>query len=327
MIVSSILTEAKNALGRCDQDEVFRRISDAVRLANNQLKGDANIAYMDLCVCDGCVTLPADVGTVLAVNVGGQPTLIRDQWFQFHINGNGSDCNQPCGYTDELGQVTTFKEPSGPVNIVAEVENALDSNATVRVFGWNDGKRIYTPNSEGVLEDGFLVPTVYGYPGLNPDAPTITRIDRVTKQATNGFIRLIAIDPVTNASHTLIGYYLPWETTPMYRRIRVGDHSWVRVKYKKKDLEVRGEDDWINIENREALILLIKCVKFRLDNQIEQAKNYEIEGIRLLSNQIESERPPGISPPQIIWDSYPPTGTSDTLFFSCQAISTLMPSR
>jgi hypothetical protein len=314
MVVSDILAEAKNVLGSCNADTVYRRITDAVRLANNQLKGDANVAQMDLCVCNGCVTLPADVGTVLAVNVGGRPTLMRDQWFQYHINGSGSENSQPCSYTDELGSVTTFKEPSGPVKLVAEIENALDSNCTLRVFGWDEnGKRIYTEGANSVLEDGILIPTVYGYSVPNPDAPSVARIDRIQKSATNGFVKLIAIDPTTLASHTLIGYYQPWETNPNYRRIRVGDQSWVRMKYKKKDLEVRGSADWINIENREALILLLKAVKFRLDNQIDQAKNYEIEGMRLLSNEIESLRPPAISGPQIIFDDFP--YTCDRLFY------------
>lgn len=317
MLVADILSEVKDVLGKCDEATVFRRITDAVKLANNQLKADANISYMDLCVCDGCVTLPQDVATVLAVNKNGQPSLLRDQWFQFHINGPGSEGCVPCGYTDEQGQVCTFRDPSGPVKLVAEVENALDSNCTLRVFGWDEnGKRIYTLGANGILEDGMLIPTVYGYSIPNPDNPSITRIDRIQKAVTNGFVRLIAVDPTTLETHTLIGYYLPFETAPTYRRIKVGHHSWVRIKYRRKDNEVRSSGDWINIENREALILLVKAVKFRLDNQIDSAKGYELEGMRLLSNEVEALRPPGISPPQIIFDTYGDSlNSGDRLFY------------
>jgi hypothetical protein len=117
MLVSYILTEAKSVLGKCDQSEVFKRITDAVRLANNQGKFDAALGQMDICVCDGCVTLPYDVGTVLAVNNGGLPTLIRDQWFQYHANGPGIQTYMPWNYTDEVGMVTTFKDPSAPVSL------------------------------------------------------------------------------------------------------------------------------------------------------------------------------------------------------------------
>lgn len=316
MVVSSILSEVKDVIGKCDDATTFRRITDAVRLGNNQLKADANIGYMDLCVCDGCVTLPQDVATVLAVNKNGRPSLLRDQWFEYHANGSGSQDCVPCDYTDELGQVSTFRDPDGPVYLVADVENSLDSNSTLRVFGWDEnGKRIYTPGPNGILEDGFLVPTVYGYSVPNPDAPAITRVDRIQKAQTNGFIRLIAVDPTTLESRTLIGHYLPFETDPFYRRIKVGNHSWVRIKYRKKDNEIRTANDWINIDNREALILLVKAVVFRLQNQIEQAKNYELEGMRLLSNESESGDPPAISPPQIIFSEGLQNQTSDSLFY------------
>ena len=316
MLVSDIYSEAKDVLGKCDQSVIFRRITDAVRLANNQGKFDASIGQMDICVCEGCVTLPADVGTVLAVNNGGLPTLIRDQWFQYHANGPGSQCQTPWNYTDELGRVSTYKDPSTPVKLVADVESSTDSNVAIRVFGWDEsGKRIYTEGASGLLEDGFLVPTVYGFSLPNPDAPNIARIDRVYKPVTNGFVRLLAVDPSTLASHTQIGYYLPWETTPYYRRIKVSDRSWIRIKYQKRDLDVRSTSDWINIENREALLLLLKAVKFRLDNQIATAREYEAEGMRLLSNEAESLRPPGLDSPQITFNEGLPAGQSDTLFY------------
>lgn len=308
MFVSEIFDEARDVVGKCSNSVVFKRITDAVRLGNNGSKGnDWNLAEMDLCVCDGCVTLPADVGTVLAVNNGGSPTVLRDQWYQYHINGSGTECGPPCGYTNELGSVVTFKDPSEPVKVVAEVENTLDSNTgTLRVFGWDEnGKRIYTLGASGILEDGFLVPLIYGFAAPNPDAPAIGRIDRIQKTATNGFIKLFAVDSTTLATHTLIGYYQPWELVPSYRRIRVPDASWVRIKYRRKDLEVRATTDWINIENRQALLLLLKSVKFSLDNQIDHARKFEEEAQRLLSKEAETLQSPSQQSPQIVFSTYP----------------------
>lgn len=316
MLVSDILSEAKTALGQCPDALVFKRISDAVRLANNQAKFEVALGLMDLCVCDGCVTLPADVATVLAIDNSGQPTILRDQWFQFHANGPGIQCNVPWNYTDEVGPVVTFRDPSSPVKLIAEVENSKDSNCTLRVFGWDvNGKRIYTTGPGGILEDGILVPTVYGFSEPNPDAPAILRIDRVQKAATNGFVKLIAVDQTTLASHTLIGYYQPWETAPSYRRIRVPDRSWLRIKYRRKDLEVRSASDWINIENRLALLLLLKAVMFSLNNQTDQAQKFEAEGMRLLSNEQEALRPPSLDGPQIVFMDTPPAGDVDRMYY------------
>jgi hypothetical protein len=312
---STLLADVKSVLGKCENAALFRRLSDAVKLANTQSKSnDWQIGLMDICVCDGCVTLPADVGTILGINVGGKPTLLRDQWFQFHVNGPGSEDYATWTYPEEMGPVVTYKDPSVAVKLVAVVEDSTDSGAELRVFGWDDsGKRIYTEGEGGVLEDGFLVPTSYGFSTYHPDAPPIARIDRIQKELTNGFIRLIAVDPDDDSVHTQIGYYMPWETVPSYRRIRVPDRSWVRIKYKRTDIEVRGEGDWININNREALLLLVKAVKFRLDDQLEKARNYELEGMRLLSNEAESLRPNAISPPQVVFSEY--RDNEDRLFY------------
>lgn len=318
MFVSSIISEAKDVLGKCDSQTVYRRLTDAVRLANNQGKFDINVGAMDLCVCDGCVTLPAEVATVLGVNQDGYPTIIRDQWFQYHANGPGIQRYMPWTYTEEMGPVVTFRDPPGPVLLIAEVENSRDSNCMLRVYGYDvNGKRIYTMGAGGILEDGFLVPTVYGFSQPNPSAPAIARIERIQKAETNGFVRLIAINPDdTSEAQTLIGYYLPWETIPSYRRIRVSDRNWLRIKYRKKDIEVRGDSDWINIDNREALLMLLKAVKFRLDNQLDTARSYEVEGMRLLSNEADALRPPSLQTPQIIWnEGLPASPSQDTLFY------------
>lgn len=316
MFVNSIIEEAKNVLGKCDNATVFRRLSDAVRLANNQAKFEATLGLMDLCVCNGCATLPADVATVLAVNVDGLPTLVRDQWFQFNVNGPGAQQYIPMRYADEQGQVSTFRDPSGPVKFIAEVENPKDSGASLRVFGWDEnGKRIYTVGANGVLEDGVLVPCIYGFSQPNPDAPAMVRIERVQKDVTNGLVKLFAVNNPSLTAHTMIGYYLPWETTPTYRRIRVPDRSWVSIKYRKRDLEVRGEQDWINIENRQALLLLLKSVKFSLDNALDQAASFEAAGMKLLSDEAAALRPPGMDAPQIIFSDGLPATQEDRLYY------------
>lgn len=315
---NELLADLKTVLGRCEDAVLFRRLSDAVKLANNQSKAnDWNVGQMDLCVCDGCVTLPADVGTVLGVNSSGFPTLLRDQWYSYHANGPGIEQYVPWNYTDELGPVATYKDPSGPVQIIAEVENPLDSNqVTIRVFGWDEnGKRIYTEGPDGIQQDGFLVPAIYGYSGVNPVAPSIARIDRVQKSLSNGFIRLLAINPDDDTSHTQIGYYQPWETSPSYRRIKTPDRTWLRIKYRRKDIEVRGMGDWINLENREALLLLCKAVKLRFDQQYDQARAAEGEGMRLLSNEAEVLRPPAVGGPQITWNTGIPASDEDRLFY------------
>ncbi|MDN4634809.1 hypothetical protein QCD71_25220, partial [Sphingomonas sp. PsM26] len=74
---------------------------------------------------------------------------------------------------------------------------------------------IKTPNAtSGLLEDGFLVPTVYGAPARNLNAPKITRIVRVSRAAHVGKNTL----NILNADTTLtpVGQYFSNDTEPQY---------------------------------------------------------------------------------------------------------------
>lgn len=317
MLVSDIYQDLKSSevLGSCADDYVFARLSDAQKLVANMGILDPAIAEMTLCVCDGCVTLPPEVDTILGVNQGGFPTLIRDEWFQYHANGPGNECWQPWNYTDYRGRVCTYRDPSAPVYLVAEVESPKDSNKLLRVFGWDENnKRIYSPGPDGNLEDGFVVPMVYGFSAPAPGIPAIVRIDRIQKDETAGFVKLLAVN-IDGTPHTQIGYYRPEERNPSYVRIKVANHNWVKIKYKKRSFEVRSVSDWINVDNREVLILCVKAVQNRRRNNLTLASELEAEASRILTKEAEAKRPPGITPPQVIWNEGLPASEMDRMFY------------
>jgi hypothetical protein len=312
MYVSDFYPDAKRAFEGCDETTIFRRLSDAVRLLNNTGIADVNLGEVEICSCDGCLTLPRDVGTVLGVDVCGQPTLLQDQWFKYHINGPGSKCG-PCGVITEMGQVCTFRDPSEAAYLIAEVTSSADNNKKLRVFATDtEGKKIFTAGPDGTLVEGFLVPTIYGYSQRNPNVPALGRIYRISKEATKDFVKLYAVNASDGVSQTLIGNYEPSETEPTYRRIRVPNKAATLVKYKKADLEVRSQRDWVNCDNRLALILACRAVKFGLDDKFTAADAAMARATAILSQQIEAQRPAGPRVPQIINQVYQPNG-DDTL--------------
>jgi hypothetical protein len=316
MLVSEILEDATSHFGSCADAKFYRRLTDAVRALNNKGVVDLQLAEADFCVYDGLVTLPMEVDAVQAVTVDGQPTFTRSQWFQYSLSGAGYQKCTPCGYGDELGLVSTYRDPSIPVYLVAQTESVSDNSKKLRVYGWGaNGKRIYTLDANGNPQDGFLVPTIYGFQSRNHDVPPIAKIDYVTKDETKGFIRLVAIDPADNTSVTQIGYYQPYETAPRYRRLRVSAKSWVRVKYRRKDLELRGPNDWINVDNREALLQMCKAVKFREANQYELARSAEAEAVRILNDAVEAGRPVTSDGITVIYTSQSNNDCEDRLFY------------
>lgn len=310
MYTSDFYQQARAMFSGCDEATIFSRLSDAVRLISNKGINDPLLGEMELCVCSGCVTLPRDVGTVLGIDVCGNPTLIQDQWFKYHINGPGARSGG-CGVITEMGQVCTFKDPSESAYLVAEVTSATDNNKKLRVFATDtNGKKIFTAGPDGTLVEGFLIPLIFGYPQRNPNAPALGRIYRISKEDTRDFVKLYAVKSSDGTSQTLIGEYEPTENNPTYRRIRVPNKTSVLVKYKKASLDIRSQRDWINIENREVLRLACRAVKYRLEDKITEARPFEEEASRILSEETEAQRPSGPRVPQVINGVYRDDGDS-----------------
>lgn len=315
MYVSDVYRDMKRAFEGCDEAEIFRRGTEAVRLMNNTGVLDYNLGEMTLCVCNGCITLPRDVGTVLGINVRGQPTLLQDQWFQYHINGPGSQDCVPCGPNSyEMGQVCTFRDPSEPAYLVAEVTSAADNNKKLRVYAYDTNRnKIFTAGPDGTLQEGFLVPLIFGFSQRNPNVPALSSIYRIAKEDTKDYVRLIAINASDGVSQTLIGYYEPNENDPQYRRIKVQNRTSVRIKYKKRDLEIRSQRDWLNTDNRQAFILACRSVKFSGDDKYDQANAAKAQMTMLINEEAEAMRPAGPRVPQIINGVYGDNG--DSLYY------------
>lgn len=299
MFVADVYQDLRRAFEGCDEATIFRRASDAVRLLNNAGIADVNLGEVEICSCNGCLTLPRDVGTVLGVDVCGQPTLLQDQFFRYHINGPGA-CT-PCGVITEMGQVCTFRDPSEAAYLIAEVTSAADNNKKLRVYATDvNGKKIFSTGPDGKLYEGFLVPMIFGFSQRNPDVPALGSIYRISKEVTKDFVKLYAVNASDGVSQTLIGQYEPGETLPQYRRIKVPNKAATLVKYKKADLEIRSQQDFINLDNRQALILACRSVKFSLDDKFTEARVAEAEAVRIWSQQIEAQKPAGPRVPQII---------------------------
>lgn len=305
MLFSEFRADAIRTLGSCSDTELWSRTYDAVRLLGNKARFDWLLAEVSVATQDGLLTLPREVKTVLQVAVDKRPVLLRDEWYEYHINGDGEENSIPCGYATEAGRWATFRDPPLPCRLVAVIDTPADTNKKLRAYGWDQyGTRIYTEGANGAMEDGFLVPQIYGYSVPRNDVPNIAKIDRISRDKTVGRVKLFAVDPTSLETLTLLGHYRPDETVPSYRRLRVNAPSTARVKYQRADIPIQGDDDWINMENREALRLALRSVKLRDDRQYEQASIAEKEAVRLLSEEQESLRPPAQTGPQIIDNSY-----------------------
>lgn len=295
--------EAKRIVGNCEEKRFFRWLGDAVTLIANKGDFEGWKGWLDICtVGDGrCLTLPREVDTVIAVNMGGRPTLGYGQLFNFHLNGPG-DCGQSCSWSwqDQGAWHSTYRDIETPTKLVAYLDTAADNGKSLVVYGFDSTGRPLRRNEAGEWVPGHRVPTIYAYAVPDAGAPLVARITGVDKAETTGSVRLSTIDDSGPTGVTL-GIYEPDEVLPQYRRIRLGRATaWVRIAYRKTDPTFRSRWDRVPLFSRLALLNAVRACKFYADFDLGNAQAYEATAVRMELEAQSQREPPTFSPLQIV---------------------------
>ncbi len=283
--VDDIYDEAVKIIGVCDDTKLFRWLGDSVSIIANKGDFEGWKGWIDICTsCDEgqCITMPREVGTVLAVNIGGHPTIGFGQLFNWHLNGPG-DCRTSCDWSwqDQGSWHSTYRDLITPSKLVAHVQNAEDNGAELVVQGYDVNGQVLRRFENGVYKNGYRVPTIYGLAVPDVDAPVIARVTSVFKARTAGSIRLSTVDN-SGLTGVLLGIYEPDETTPQYRRIKINrSASWVRVAYMKKDPTFHSRYDHVPLSSRLALLLALEARKAYSARDLPVAHAFEADAARL----------------------------------------------
>lgn len=161
MKVKDILKDVQEMIGICDQTTVFARLSDALTILANKNFYQCVTGFVDICsTSDGRqVTLPREIEVPLAVNIGGHPTIFRNQWHEFHLNGIGS-CKQTSDWSiNDNGFFPVFQDmkTASPLIFVADLKT--DLSAVITVIGYDQNNQwIRSQNADGTWSDGVQVP-------------------------------------------------------------------------------------------------------------------------------------------------------------------------
>lgn len=302
MLVEDIYEDAEKILGVCDEAKILDRLTEAVDVLATHGQFDPLTGFVDICTDDRFVTLPREVETVIAVNIGGKPAIGRDPFFTFHYNGPG-DCGweSACDVTwQNLGHYPTFRDLKCPSKIVAFVDNADDEGKEVWVYGIDtQGNEIRTQIG-GEWKRGYLVPTVFGYALPASGAPTFSRIHGIRKEVTVGPIRLTSFDTSTFTGTLLAN--LQWdEKEPLYQRIRLSRNcgSWVRLAFRRRLFRLLYRTDPIPIMMRTALKMMLKALRAYDENDISSGNAYEAQAARIEAQKQFHMTPPVASPIQV----------------------------
>jgi hypothetical protein len=190
MLVSDIYLKTKEVLGRCPQDIVFQRLTEAIELLKNTGDWDPLLGYVDI---QGATdlrtfTLPYDIDVPLAVNICGRPAYMRNKWAEFHLNGLGS--NRETSWTwDDFGYFPIIQDVIKPSTLIAIADLRNDLQTQIQVFGYDVvGRRIRSQNPDGSWNDGAIYK-----PNLITDFPNGV----ITENTNQVFTRIFTAIPVT----------------------------------------------------------------------------------------------------------------------------------
>jgi hypothetical protein len=291
LVVADIFDDACQIFGPIGRNQIYDKITAAAEILNNQGQWDGLIGYVDLLTdSHHYITLPRYVEAPIAININGTPRMMRNKWFEFHLNGPGSHNMGALRYWDDMADVVTIRPIPWPSKLVARCDLASDNGKIIKVFGYDAyDTELRTQAGDVAPEDGLTIPM--STDGVLIDAqPLVARIERITKQQTNGYCQLMAWEPQTKTA-VPIGFYHPDELEPNYHRVRLPHKcAWVRMKYRKRQIKVSGLTDPLHLRSKMAIVTAMKSIK-ALDTDPGLAETLEKKAIDYLDKEQSSRNP------------------------------------
>lgn len=115
---------------------------------------------------------------------------------------------------------------------------------------------------------------------------SVSQVTKIEKPMTDGYIRVFAWDTGRNNSLTLLGDLHPSEAQPSFRRIKVSANTtWVRMKYRRKHIELTSERDFINLDSKMAILSMVQSQELLLRKFADESERYRVFAIEYLNKR------------------------------------------
>lgn len=305
-----VYDDACDIFGPIGRQQVFDKITEAMEALANKSQWDGLDGYVDI-VADqrGYITFPRRVETPVAVNFYRCPAEIKNKWYEFHLNGLGSDPVRSNSLHD-LGEYPLVVEPTSPVRLFARTFFQQDAEVKLRVYGYDntgnwirsleddqfvDGEAIPLSVVQNQSEQPLTVPTTYH---------EFRQITRITKGESDMPIDIFATqsqyqpteytNPAlvdTPVSPQILATYEADETEPMFRRMRVPEWvQWARIRYRLRTMKITKMTDVLNMKSKTALVEMMRALK-SLETDLKAYVAHEAVAVKLISEEQMSRSP------------------------------------
>lgn len=320
LIYSDVKATVAKAIGTCVTDlRVLSTTNDAQeRLLNRNF--DPVNSWTKYQICAGssaCLVWPRQIRTIKAFWVCQQPGRVVSEWFEalgYDSGGYGLrdsesfdgrtliDRGTTCSFDNVVASTTA------PKKIQAVASNASDNGKfiTLRYFDSN-GQRVYT-SIDGVIQEGERIAISTAgtlTTGGSASGQVMSNgLYHVVKAVTNYPIRLYAYDVTTGLQTSMLAYYEPSETVPIYRSSLIPGISgmggcsdatsectankMITVLARLQHVKVVVDNDPLVIGNLAALKLMARAIKYEDDNYLTESAAMEAKAMAELDGELSA---------------------------------------
>lgn len=253
-------------------------------------------ARFNICATNGCITLPRQIASIERVNVCGNPTPVRDQWYEFLDNCFGtiesqtpsggccSNGGRASGMNEAIyrGHYSTFNDIIGTLKKLTFIcDLASDVGKKVILLGYDGNGNWIRTTQSGVIADGEVVALAQGG-GVTTTNFFSSVTDVQFTQAMDGQSWLYELNTL-DSTLRMIGHYQYDEPRPNYARYyfpsvcprptQNGSCAYTKVEIigKLEFIPVAKDTDYLIIGNIPALKELMVALK-KAENESDSVK-------------------------------------------------------
>lgn len=298
--------QLKRIAGTCGSSDEFRdMVNEAMRRLDRRGSFFDSEHLMRFCVYNGCITWPRIVGTVLGARPCSCGSMdVRNNWYDvigpiscssFRSTFTMTDAGTGCAYNKITG------DEEGKY-VRAYILKATDVGKTITLFGKDYNGQPLQEQVGGVWQRGMTLTLA------NPYVQTPVKIrsfDKVVRQATEGNIMLFEFDDETDLMRDL-ALYEPTETHPRYRQSVIHNfcnlpsacaetdgvrYRTIEVMVKLNFIEVVNEEDFLAIDNIDALKFGLQAIRYEEEGDNDKAEEFILKAIRELNFESRNKNP------------------------------------